>query len=58
MRSLSEQSVVMVVEGGEDSVDKEKKRNRCRSNRRSKQNHPNPGNPSLKVLIMFVFFGC
>lgn len=33
MRSLSEQSAVMVVEEGEDSVDKEKKKNRHRSNR-------------------------
>lgn len=28
MRSLSEQSAVMVVEEGEDSVDKEKKKNK------------------------------
>jgi len=58
MRSLSEQSAMMVVKGGEDSVDKEKKKNRHRSNRRSKRNPSNPSNPSLKVLIMFVFCGC
>jgi len=57
MRSLSEQSAVMVVEGGEDSVDKEKKKNRRRSNRQSKRNPPNLGNPSLKVPILFVFCG-
>ncbi|KAJ6944318.1 hypothetical protein NC652_009655 [Populus alba x Populus x berolinensis] len=51
MRSLSEQSTVTVVEGGDDTVDKKKKKNR----RRSKRNPPNPGNPSLKVLIVFVF---
>ncbi|KAJ6681692.1 DIS3-LIKE EXONUCLEASE 2 [Salix koriyanagi] len=41
MRSLSEQSAVMVVEGAGDSVDKEKKKYRRRSNRRSKRNSPN-----------------
>ncbi|KAJ6352780.1 hypothetical protein OIU76_001906 [Salix suchowensis] len=40
MRSLSEQSAV-VVEGAGDSVDKEKKKYRRRSNRRSKRNSPN-----------------
>ena len=54
MRSLSEQSAVTMVEGGDDTVDKEKKKNR----RRSKRNPPNPGNPNLKVLIVFVFCGC
>ncbi|KAL3609450.1 hypothetical protein D5086_000470 [Populus alba] len=36
MKSLSEQSTVTVVEGGDDIVDKKKNR------RRSKQNPPNP----------------
>ncbi|KAJ7003392.1 hypothetical protein NC653_008580 [Populus alba x Populus x berolinensis] len=40
MRSLSEQSAITVVEGGDDTVDKEKKKNR----RRSKRNPPNPAN--------------
>ncbi|KAL9346285.1 hypothetical protein Peur_061138 [Populus x canadensis] len=44
MRILSEQSAVIVVEGGEDSVDKQKKKNRRRSNHRSKRNPPNPAN--------------
>ncbi|KAL9390538.1 hypothetical protein Peur_019143 [Populus x canadensis] len=42
MRSLSEQLAVMVVEGGGDNVDKEKKKNRHRSNHRSKRNPLNP----------------
>lgn len=52
MKGSIEQSPV-VVERAEDGGDKEKKKNKRRSGRRSKQNSPNPGNYKLWVFVFW-----